>query len=50
MRHPMQPSYRWNGEAESSWGRLSGWDSRYNQYVAMMRRRILRYGIKRPGQ
>jgi len=22
MSHPMQPSYRWNGEAESSWGRV----------------------------
>jgi len=22
MSHPMQPSYRWNGEAEGSWGRV----------------------------
>ena len=22
LSHPMQPSYRWNGEAESSWGRV----------------------------
>ena len=30
MSHPMQPSYRWNGEAESSWGRVF-WKPRAKQ-------------------
>ena len=28
MSHPIQPSYRWNGEAESSWGRVF-WTPRF---------------------